>query len=171
MTHRMFAAIAVAVLFVGLLIVPADTSARSGGAVAGRAMSAPRVFQPPVVRPPIQAPAAIGRPVARNLGQVFPRGVGPHHLAGNAFHRSLLRDRTRFGFGYPGWYGTYYDPYGYAGPDNRGLYADPAAEIGTSSIPARVFPAGAYRPGCTTETVTVPAESGGKHAINITRCY
>jgi len=56
-----------------------------------------------------------------------------------------------------------YNPGGFGEPD----YGSNEPDIVTGSVPVRMIP---YRPGCSTETVTVPAEDGGESSINIVRC-
>ncbi len=63
----------------------------------------------------------------------------------------------------------YYYPAGYAAAGEEPAAAAPAAVDGAPARP--VTPVMLYRPGCRTQTQTVPSEAGGTRTINITRCY
>jgi hypothetical protein len=157
MISRVRAGGLVAIFCVGVVLVPGETFGR-GGSVGGRSFAVRSFgsgFRPPALRQQAQ--------------------LHPHH-------QGFGPQRRRLGFGfYPfaGYGGGYYDsgygPFDYVEPSGQPVAAEPET---TGAIPPPPYPypgAGlrplmAYRPGCTTQTVTVPSETGGESSINIVRC-
>jgi hypothetical protein len=158
MISRMRAGGLVVFFCASMVLVPGETFGRGGGfgarGFAGRSGSIGSGFHPPALR--LQA-------------QLHPRQPG----FGGA-------PRHRFGYGFfplTGFGGGYYGP-GYGAPDFFEPYDQPAdaePEI-TGAIPTPgPFPGGfgpaiVYRPGCQTQTVTVPTKDGNDRSINIVRC-
>jgi hypothetical protein len=113
-----------------------------------------------------------GRPAAPSLPLVDPGKPIPNpppQSGGNHQHFAFRSFRHHEGAepGTPLWWGA------------AGYY--PQVESEPSEAPGYVYlprdftdrprPQVLYQPGCRTDTVTVPSESGGQRAINITRCY
>jgi hypothetical protein len=143
--------------------------ARPAGGFASHAVAASRAFR-----------AAVPR-------ATFPRGFGARR---DAFRAPFFRHR-RLGHGWPGygsaggWYDPYYGSGGYNGytGDNGSLgygapYDLPAPTYPESSYPTatntpvakQVIYVLPYRPGCDTQTETVPGRNGIEHAVRIVRC-
>lgn len=82
------------------------------------------------------------------------------------------------GFGYPVVvpgnsfdYPPDYGPPDYARSDESGVPPPVGGpEYAAGVGPAVINPVVVYRPGCTTQHVTVPSEAGGQRTINIMRC-
>jgi hypothetical protein len=150
----MFAA-SIVLLGVGLMVAPAETSARSGGFVAAPAWGAAR----PSVATPISA-----RPSwPQRMTGAFPASIKGFRMSRRFEHRLP---------GFPTWWGyaSYppdYYPSEYAAPYGEVPYAYPSME----NFSERSRPVVTYQPGCRTDTQKVPSESGGERSINITRCY
>jgi hypothetical protein len=145
MISRTYAAGFVVILGIGSMLAPTETFGRSAGFV-GRPFPVASGFRPAVLR----APAKLSPQTARSR-----------------LHR------RQFGFGVPlivsddtVSYGPYYDPSGYVGLYDQPSYADP--DLVTRSIADG--PLAAHRPGCRSQTVTVPSEGGGERPINVVRC-
>jgi hypothetical protein len=167
MVTRIYTAALIAVFSLGLMLVPNETFGRSGG-VSGRLSSG---FHPSTRSTSGFHPSTMRAPI--------------HRPSPNA---SYLQHRRQFGFGFPliGWggvysYGTYSEPSD-ATNENPSVYVDqsnpPSVYINQYSPPSNAEPTSSisdryvyvYRPGCTSETVTVPWEEGKEHSINIVRC-
>jgi len=173
------------VLFcVASLLAPNDTFARSGGGgghggtgVSGRAGGIGGRFS---------APSGSHSPAARSVTPDSPRTVpSPQHEGHPGFAGPLRHER---GFGLPLFlsdgsflYGQNYAPLPFGSPyygpfedGDQSAYADqpPYGERDdlTGAIPPFAHPVVIYRPGCRTQTVTVPSEEGKDQSINIVRC-
>ena len=153
----MRAGILVVFFCVSVVLVPGETFGRGGGlggrGFVGRSVSIGSGFHPPALRS--QAQVHLRRP-------------------------DFSPFRHRFGYGFfplTGFGGGYYGP-GYGAPDFVEAYDQPAeAEPETTGaipipglIPGGLRPVIVYRPGCQTQTVTVPSEDGDDRSINIVRC-
>ena len=177
MTPRMFAAPMAGLLALGSLLIPVETSARSGG-MAGPALAPHGSMRPPAVRPTI-----VRSPVARPTVQAPPPAARAVHARPHPGHH-VARHHGRFlGFGWPigGWpAGTYYEPYDTAAP-----YPQPAYPAATP--PADTYPPAAYPPpassvvqhvtrvivvgqGCERTTETIPWRDGSDYTITMVRC-
>jgi hypothetical protein len=113
----------------------------------------------------------------------FPQGSGVRR---NAFGRPFFRHRRHFGSGFPGYWGAWPYDYGYGDGytgDNAALgYGEPYAPApspysGGPYPPATSTPVSKqviyvvpYRPGCETQTETLPWRNGSEHSIRIVRC-
>lgn len=157
MTSRLFA-VSIVLLGIGSIVAPAETSARSGGFGA-----APAIAARGVARPSVSAPF-----FARTSPR--PGMTGDLRARAAEFRMSRRVDHRQLGF--PLWwdyapYPTDYYPYEYGSP-----YGDlPFPYPQMDGFPDRPRPVATYQPGCRTDTQKVSSESGGKHSINITRCY
>lgn len=143
---------------VSVVLVPGETFGRGGSVggsgFAGRPAAFGSRFHPPALRPQAR--------------------LQPHQPG---FGGPL---RHRFGYGFlplTGYGGGFYAP-GYA-PDYVEPYVEQPAEgepETTGAIPSPgpvrggFGPVIVYRPGCQTQTVTVPSGEGGDRSINIVRC-
>jgi hypothetical protein len=156
MISRMRAGGLVVFFCVSVVLVPGETFGRGGSfggrGFAGRSVPIGSRFRPPTLRPQAQ----LHRP---------------------GFKGPL---RHRFGYGFfplPGFGGGYYGP-GYGAPNYVVPYDQPAETVPeiTGAIPTPGSVSGGfrpvivYRPGCQTQTVTVPSEDGDDRSINIVRC-
>jgi hypothetical protein len=154
----------------GIFLSP-EIFARPVGGFAPRSSPAVHAFRPATPRAP------------------FLHGSGFNR---HAFRAPFLRHR-HFGRGFPGFWGAWpwYDPYnygygsydGYTGdtgslgygapyapppsPYTGGPYPPAIAYPDASKKPIYVVP---YRPGCDTETETLPWRNGSKHSVRIVRC-
>jgi hypothetical protein len=158
------------ILSIGLIVAPADGTARGFG--GGRAAPMGGVHALPA-RPAIVAPRAPVRPL--------PAAVRPR---GNAFapfirghHRRLIRNGAGW-WSYPA-YGD--DDYGPYVPYQQPTYPDPATAYPVSAYPPAAYPPIAaaperviyvvpVRPGCSTQTYRVRSEKGGERSIDVVRC-
>ena len=155
MIHRILSA-GLAVVGVISLFIPITASARAGGSAGGFHGG----FRAPVFH--AVRPAHAARPA---LTHAFPARIG--------FRGAHLRDRRLARF--PVWpdYGSF-DPFYYYPPDYAASYAGAAVaspDADGASAPQPPNRVMVYTPGCRTQTQTVPSESGGTRAVNITRCY
>jgi len=145
MISRMCAAGFVVVFSAGLMLAPNETFGRPGG-FGARSFPFVSGFPPLPFQPTVHA--------ARRIEPAF-------------LHR------RRFGSGFPlywlgGWFpiGSDYIPSDFG----ESYYRPDEPNIITGAVPVRGTPYVAYRQGCRTQTVTVPAEAGGETSINIVRC-
>jgi hypothetical protein len=127
----------------------------------------------------------------RGLAAAGPRPVGKTFVHGHAGLRRAGVLPHRFGrplrgWWSTGWYGGYYDPDNYQLLHDRPGYAEPvygAPVVGSPGYgapgyggPAYPLPAPrivdviVYRPGCSSETETVPWRDGKPHTITMVRC-
>jgi hypothetical protein len=102
----------------------------------------------------------------------FPAPTFRPAVRGFRAHGDAFRPFSRRHFaGFPWWgyepYGPDYFPSDYA-PDAEPL---PLPYLPFENFSERSRPPVFYRPGCRTDTQTVPSESGGERTIHITRCY
>jgi hypothetical protein len=175
MISRMCAAAFIVVLGLGLMLVPNESFGRGGG---GGGFGRPGGF------------AGRSLPLVSSAHRSIP--APQVHLARPVEPAPLLH-RRRGGFGLP-YYGVggfgaplgtpdgyfpdaaygapAFSPPDYGDPYYRSSYADRYADPNgyTGSVPVRVNPYMVYRPGCRTQTVTVPSEDGEEREINIVRC-
>jgi hypothetical protein len=173
-----------AIFATGLMVAPVETAARGGGFVGGRAMPAVGGFRGPIVRPPIAPVRPMVAPVVRAPFARAPIVRAP--FARVPFGRvpfANLRHRRFFSAGLPvsvwgdaPWYSGYTDPSYYpsyySAPPDPAIYSYPATASPAEGVPVRerviyVMPP---RPGCSTQTYTVPSERGGERSINVVRC-
>jgi hypothetical protein len=159
MTFQKHAAgmVAFGILGIGTMIVPVETSARSGGFAAAPSLSAPGT-----ARPSSALPHSAHQPLQHGIS-------GELSTQMRDFRIARPGDR-RGGQGFPVWWAGAYVPsypYGYADPSWEAPYAYPPME----NFSERSRPVVTYQPGCRTDAQTVPSEGGGERTINITRCY
>ncbi len=175
MTPRIFAAICVGSLLAGSLLIPVETSARSGGmagpAIAPRGTMPAPAARPRIVHPPVARPGAHAPPPAPRIVHARPHP-----------RRAFVRHHRRFvGFGWPWWpYGPSYEPYQAATP-----YAQPAYPAETAG--PDIYPAASPPPpvssvvqhvtrvivvgqGCDRTTETIPWRDGSERTITMVRC-
>jgi len=145
MISRTYAAGFVVILGLGSMLAPTETFGRSAGFVV-RPFPTASGFRPAALR----APANVSPRTARTLPHRHPFG----------FRVPLIVPDDAFS------YGTYYDASDYIGAYYQPWYAD--WDTVTGSIPDG--PLVAHRPGCRSQTVTVPSEGGGERPINVVRC-
>jgi hypothetical protein len=133
-----------AIFAAGLILAPIETFARGGG----------RGFRAPIARPAVAA--AIARPaVARTANRRFQqrRGLAPYG-------------------GYYPWYGGYYyydDQYSsYGSPDQQPM--GPAMVYPNQPQTNQPQTNQPQRSGCSTQTYSVPSESGGQRSVKIVTC-
>jgi hypothetical protein len=153
MTSRMFAA-SVVLLGIGAMVAPVETSAGSVGLVAGPSLSARGA-----VRPFVGPPPSTHTSLLPGLLREFPGHMRDFRV-------------SRFGPGFPLWWGYAFDvpnyyPSEYAAPYEVPPYAYPPTE----DFSERSRPVVAHPPECHTDTQRVPSEAGGERTINITRCH
>ena len=139
-----------AILAIGLIAAPVETSARGGGFAGGHAMSFRGGFRAPMIRPAIARPQRVAVPARTRTAPFahFRRGIGPR----------------RVWVGAP-WYGDYgapwYGDYGvspYIVPDEQ---SQPVASP-TTEPPRRL--------GCSAQTYKVPSEAGGETSVKVWGC-
>jgi hypothetical protein len=158
MIGRMGAGGLVVFFCVSVVLAPGETFGRDGG-FGGRGFAGRSVPIGSGFRPPAQQPQAQLHPHEPGFG-----GPLRHH----------------FGYGFfplTGFGGRHYG-LGYGAPDYVKSYDEPAqAEPETTDAiptpgpaPGDFRPVMVYRPGCQTQTVTVPWEDGDDRSINIVRC-
>jgi hypothetical protein len=135
-----------AVLAVGLIAAPVETSARGGGFAGSHGMSFGGGFRAPIIRPAIARPQRVA--VAAGPFAHFRHAIGPR----------------RVWVGAP-WYGDYgapwYGDYGvstYVVPDEQ---SQPVASR-TTEPPRRL--------GCSAQTYKVPSEAGGETSVKVWGC-
>ncbi len=96
--------------------------------------------------------------------------------------RFRLRQGRNFGAAFGGaWLAPAWDGFDDIGPYDGGAYYPAADTDAGTTAPAAaavengtlrsVRPIAVYRPGCRTQTQTVPSEAGGTSTVNIIRCY
>jgi hypothetical protein len=158
----------IVVLGIGSMVAPAATAATSGGPLAAPSMSFHGAGRPS------------GTPGPTGHMSSPPRTSGGFStpMRGFRMSRPWDRDHDRGRFrswgGYPYYYpfdyaAPYYYPFDYAAPYGDQPYAYP--DIENAPVSERARPGIGYRPGCRTDTQSVPSENGGERTINITRCY
>jgi hypothetical protein len=174
MTIRIAASF-LAILATGLIVAPAETSARAG--LAGprgmpmRAMPFHGGFRAPIAPAPIARPA-IAPPLRPAVNAVVPRRI---HAApfGHVRHRGLFIGGSPVAlWGDAPWYNGYYDPSGYVPSYQQPIYTYPTAAYPAPEtiVRERIIYVLPPRPSCSTQTYRVPSEEGGVRSINIVRC-
>jgi hypothetical protein len=158
----------VVIFAVGAILAADETIARSGGGFAGgRPATSPAAIHPTGARPSIHPGGATG---------------GRAALRSHAFGRRSFRNRD-VGFGWPWWsagpwYEPYYNPTPSLGPSNDLAPYDapppgpgfPAMGYRTPySAPTSVYVI-PYRPGCDSQTQSLPWTGGEERAVTIVRC-
>jgi hypothetical protein len=146
MVSRIYAAGFIVILSLGTMLIPSESFGRSGG--GGGSSSS-----------------------------------GFHGSTSSGHHQSAVRsslNRRRAGWNLPlyprGVYspGTYSEPSGIKNDNssnqNSSVHVHSAPETVTNPIPVSVYPIVFYRPGCNSQTVTVPWKDGKEHSVNIVRC-
>src|SRR5262249_59861909 len=128
-----------AVLAVGLIAAPVETSARGGGFAGVHGMSFRGGFRAPMIRPAIARPQRVAVPARIRTAPFahFRHAIGPR----------------RVWVGAP-WYGDYGDST-YVVPEQ----SQPVASPTTEPPPRRL--------GCTTLTYKVPSEAGGETSVKV----
>ena len=147
MTVRIVAGF-LAIIAIGLIAAPVETSARGGGFAGGHAMSFRGGFRAPMIRP------AIAR---------------PQRVAGSARTRTAsfapFRGPRRVWVGAP-WYGDYgYGDYGVPWYGDYGVSPDEQSQpvaSPTTEPPRRL--------GCSAQTYKVPSEAGGETSVKVWGC-
>ncbi len=135
-----------AILAIGLIAAPVETSARGGGFAGGHAMSFRGGFRAPMIRPAIARPQRVAVPARTRTASFAPfrRTIGPR----------------RVWVGAP-WYGDYgvpwYGDYGVSPDEQSQPVASPTTE------PPR-------RLGCSAQTYKVPSEAGGETSVKVWGC-
>jgi len=108
-------------------------------------------------------------------GRFFARervhAIGSHRLALPPDQFSKSKSVWWWGFDAVGPYAYYYPPYEPSGAAAAGEPPAPPPPTAGDGAP-QAKPVVIYRPGCRTQTQTVPSEFlGGTRKVNITRCY
>ena len=136
-----------AVVAVGLIAAPVESSASGGGFAGGHGMSFRGGFRAPMIRPAIARPQRVAVPAGIRTAPIahFRHAIGPR----------------RVWVGAP-WYGDYgYGDYGnstYVVPDEQ---SQPVARP-TTQTPRRL--------GCSAQTYKVPSEAGGETEFSLHLC-
>jgi hypothetical protein len=165
MAKRILAGNFVVILAAGSLIAP-EALARGRGPSGG----------------PMTAPHALHAPVGKTVT----------HTRAHLGLRAARLDRRRdlglplAGWWGSGWYGGYYDPSNYTMLHDRPALAEPFLPTAVPSYPPLYsggpYPAPfaapvqkpvdviVYRPGCSSETETIPWSDGKERAITMVRC-
>src|SRR5262249_48048702 len=140
-----------AILAIGLIAAPVETSARGGGFGGGHGMSFRGGFRAPMIRPAIARPQRVAVPARTRTAPFahFRRGIGPR----------------RVWVGAP-WYGGYGDgAYGVALVRGHGGFPGPGKPpvVRPTTQPPR-------RLGCSAQTYKVPSEAGGETSVKVWGC-
>ena len=146
MVSRIYAAGFIVIFSLGTMLIPSESFGRSGGSGGGSSS-------------------------------------GFHGSSSSGHHKSAVRsslNRRSAGWGLPLYSTGVYSPDTYSEPsritnDNSAnqissVHVHSAPETVTNSIPVSVYPIVFYRPGCNSQTVTVPWKGGKEHSVNIVRC-
>ena len=157
MVSRFVFAGVVALFALGSFAAPASAKGAFGGGHAGFAVHSGLHPHGPLVAP------------GPFFARVHAHGIGLHRLA---FPRDRFGARAPgpvwWGFDAIGPYAYYYPPYEQSGDAAAGQQPAPPPVV--EGAP-QTKPVVIYRPGCRTQTQTVPSEFTGTRTINITRCY
>jgi hypothetical protein len=153
-------AVVVAVVGMGVALVPSGALARGGGGGGGFARGAIHVG--PVFGFP-RAHVAAHRAFRHGFVRRFPARFGRNLNRWNVDRFALRNHGAAWGAAYP-----------FTG-DAGGTYYDPSDVTGAVGAPARaaVLPPPAYppeRPGCYSQNYNVPSASGGTARVVVTRC-
>ncbi len=163
MVSRIILTSAVALVGIGSIVAPVWARGAFAGAFGGH----PAAFHAGMAHGPFIRPHG---PFIRPHGPfvAHARVRTAHGLRRFGLRRNLLLSAPLWaGFDDIGPYYYYTGNYEVAGEEHA--TAAPAAVDGAPSRP--VIPVMVYRPGCRTQTQTVPSEAGGTRSVNITRCY
>jgi hypothetical protein len=161
MVSRIVLAGVVALSTIGSFAAPVSAKGAFGGGHPGFAFHSGPHPRAPFV--------AHGRFFAREHAH----GIGSHRLAlpPDRFSRSgFSRSAWWWGFDAIGPYAYYYPPSEPSGVATAGEQPAPPPSTAGDGAP-QTKPVVIYRPGCRTQTQTVPSEFTGTRTINITRCY
>src|SRR5215467_3050878 len=139
-----------AVLAVGLIAAPVETSARGGGFAGVHGMSFRGGFRAPMIRPAIARPQRVAVPARIRTAPFahFRRTIGP---------RRVWVGAPWYGDYAAPWYGDYGDST-YVVPEQSQPVAGP-----TTEPPPRRF-------GCSAQTYKVPSEAGGETSVKVFGC-
>jgi hypothetical protein len=139
-----------AILAIGLIAAPVETSARGGGFAGGHAMSFRGGFRAPMIRP-IARPQRVAVPARTRTASFAPfrRTIGPRRVWVGA---PWYGDYGYGDYGVP-WYGDYG-----VSPDEQ---SQPVASP-TTEPPRRL--------GCSAQTYKVPSEAGGETSVKVWGC-
>ena len=131
-----------AILAIGLIAAPVETSARGGGFAGGRAMSFRGGFRAPMIRPAIARPQRVAVPARTRTASFAPfrRTIGPR----------------RVWVGAP-WYGDY------------GVSTDVAPDEQSKPVASSITQP-PRRLGCSAQTYKVPSEAGGETSVKVWGC-
>src|ERR1051326_329450 len=169
-----------AAVIAGMLLVPAELTARGGHPGGFRPMVRPsHRAHPPMVRPVHRV-----HPHVRPTSHVHPPLAHRHHVPfahhafgdRHAFHTAARRHHRAifslpfYGYAVPvtygddyAFYGSYYDPSDLVVP----AYVVPPAPVPPlAGLPEPPL----ERVGCRSQTVVGPSPSGAEHSVTITRC-
>jgi hypothetical protein len=184
MFNRASAAVCAAAI-AGVLLVPAQLSARGGGAGAvGHAGGFPSGMNrghPPLVRPVQRVNSFVHRrPFAhREFREHRAFRERRESFAARRHQRAIFYWPGADGYGLPvtygddgAFYGTYYDPSDVTASIFPPVYAVPPAPVPPGPVPtptARPDPPG-ERTACRSQTVALSSPSGAERSVTITRC-
>jgi len=151
MTVRIVAGF-LAIIAIGLIAAPVETSARGGGGRGGgHGMSFRGGFRAPMIRPAIARPQRVAVPARTRTAPFahFRRGIGPRRVwVGAPWYG---------GYGYGDYGVPWYGDYGVS-PDEQ---SQPVASP-TTQPPRRL--------GCSAQTYKVPSEAGGETSVKVWGC-
>ncbi len=137
-----------AILAIGLIAAPVETSARGGGFAGGHAMSFRGGFRAPMIRPAIARPQRVAVSARTRTASFAP-----------------FRGPRRVWVGAP-WYGDYgYGDYGVPWYGDYGVSPDEQSQpvaSPTTEPPRRL--------GCSAQTYKVPSEAGGETSVKVWGC-
>ena len=186
MFNRASAAVCAAAI-AGMLLVPAQLSARGGGGAGamGHAGGFPRAVRPlHGAHPPTVRPFHRVNPFAHRHRAPFARAHRAFHernefFAARRHLRKTFSWTGDYGYGLPvtsgddgTFYGTYYDPSDLPGPIVRPVYVFPPAPVPPAAGPTiaeRPDPPVA-RSACQSQTVALSSPSGAERSVTIMRC-
>jgi hypothetical protein len=165
MNNRIFAAGLAGAIGLGATLAPVEALARGGGSMMGGAGFHPGLSHGafhPFVSPSFVPPRPVAAPAAL-----------PDHgfRVGSNFDAFRFRSRRFFSRGLPlAGIGIYYGDYDDQIADSVAYQQPVYLPAGDGLVPAAGYQVAAERGVCRSQTVTVPAESGGQRRVTITRC-
>jgi hypothetical protein len=168
MTIRITASF-LAILAIGLIAAPVETSARGGGFAArgggfagGHGMSFRGGFRAPLIRPAIARPQRVAVPARIHTAPARIHTAPFAHARHTTGPRRVWVGAPWYGYGDYGapWYGDYGDS----------TYVAPAAPIQSDASPTAESNLAPPRSGCTAQTYKVPSEAGGETSVKVVRC-
>jgi hypothetical protein len=183
MISRASAAVCAAAI-AGVLLVPAQSSARGGAGAAGHAGGFPPVMRPmhtraPLVRPVHRVHAPFVHPHRAPFAHREFRERHEFNAAARRHHRVIFNWSGDYGYGLPvtygddgAFYGTYYDPSDLTGSIVLPVYAVPPPPVAPAPAPTtteRPDPP-VERAACRSQTVAVSSPGGAERSVTITRC-